>query len=720
MLPRQRPLTALSLSALTLFATPIAHAEEESRNIMELASHSDNHRNHLETITVTGTREAATLANTAASVGVLDQETVDNINATHSADLLNRIPGVNINQLGSSGQGTSAAIRQPISTNPVYLYLENGVPTRSPAFFNHNALYEVNLAEANSVEVTKGPGSALYGSDAIGGVINVITSAPIVSDNTQLTLEAGDDHWQRGQLKSNYAGNQHRLAARLDLIDSIGWRKNNDFTRNSGNLIWQTETGAFAVNTVYSGTWLNMQTGGSGLSWNDFHKNPAKAGNLIGFRDVSAQRLSSAWNTELETGELTLTPYLRHNRLDYIATWALNSGRVRNGTLDSKDAHINASGDDSLGTQLKYKQSIAGLQGAFWISGIDLDYSQGSTRQTYIERSDTDSGNYWLAYRPAGLIYDYQTDFTSVSPYFHAESDIGDHWRINAGIRYDNIRYSYDNKLSDDLLDPVHKRPADTAISMDHFSPKLGVIYKFNPQLNAYAAYRHGFRIPSDSQLFRAGSTVDSTQLAPVKADSYETGLRAQLTQRIDFEITVYRMNKNDEIISVSDQSGARRNLNAGNTTHKGVEAGVNAWLLKDLSLGISYTRSKHTFDDWSDGKIDYSGNTNPNAPRSYANVRLSYSPSWLKGGRVETEWIHQGQNYIDQANLLSYQGYDLLNLRASYSLTRDTQIYLTLYNLENKIWAESTSSFGPVNAPTASYTPGKPRTLNAGIKIDF
>ena len=70
------------------------------------------------------------------------------------------------------------AIRQPITTNPVYLYLEDGIPTRSTGFFNHNALYEINVPQAGRIEVFKGPGTALYGSDAIGGIINVSTRAP--------------------------------------------------------------------------------------------------------------------------------------------------------------------------------------------------------------------------------------------------------------------------------------------------------------------------------------------------------------------------------------------------------------------------------------------------------------------------------------------------------------------------------------------------------------
>lgn len=105
----------------------------------------------LETVLVTATRETRQLQDVAASVGVLGQDELEAVNPGHSAELLNRIPGVNIVQLGSSGEGAAAAIRQPVSYGPVYLYLENGVPTRSAGFFNHNALYEVNTAQRYSV-----------------------------------------------------------------------------------------------------------------------------------------------------------------------------------------------------------------------------------------------------------------------------------------------------------------------------------------------------------------------------------------------------------------------------------------------------------------------------------------------------------------------------------------------------------------------------------------
>lgn len=703
---------ALAISA-TIFAAPNTFSAEAPKA-----------HNLLETMTVTGTREAAQLSDTAASVGVLSEDDIKDVHATHAADAFNRIPGVYIAQLGSTGQGVAAAIRQPISYGPVYLYLENGVPTRSPAFFNHNALYEVNVSQANGAEVIKGPGSALYGSDAIGGVVNVISDAEIEKSAFGVNLEGGDFGWKRAQIEAASAGERNSFSARIDAVDSEGWRDNTDFDRQSMTLLWQTDLAGFDINTVYTGSAIDMNTGGSGLSEEDYKNDPEQAGNLIGYRDVSAHRLSSAWNKDFDNSSLTITPYLRSNDLEYVATWTLNTGRevfipwLGVSQLDSQDAHINESGHDSAGVQLKYRQDIETsgdlFSEAFWIAGIDYDYSRGYTEQTYIERTDSDAGDYWLDYQRAGSLYDYDVDFQSVSPYIHGETNIGDNWRITAGLRYDTIDYEYSNNLSTDLTSRTHKRPADTDVDMDHLSPKLGLTYDINDYHNVFAAYRHAFRIPSSGQLFRSGSTVDSTNLDPVTADSFEIGIRGQATEKFSYEVTVYQMDKDDDILSVTDMTGARRNTNAGETEHKGLEMGIGWNLLDDLLLQASYTYSEHTYKEWVDRSGDYSGNDMPNAPKDFANLTLNYSPELLNGGRIELEWSHRGEEYINAANTYTYEGHDLINLRASYNATDKVQIYANLLNASDELYAETTSEWGP------KYTPGRPRSLFAGVRLDF
>ncbi|MDY6943258.1 MAG: TonB-dependent receptor [Pseudomonadota bacterium] len=692
----------------------------------------ENKTDKLGTVVVTATREEASLADTDASIGVVQGEDIEEINPTHPADAFNRIPGVNIVQLGSTGQGVAAAIRQPISYDPVYLYLENGIPIRSPAFFNHNSLYEVNVSGADGLEVLRGPGSALYGSDAIGGVINVLSGQPQQTDDLAIGLEAGEYGWRRARIRGAKRVGEQGFSGNLDVIDSDGWRENTAFDRQSFTGAWNTRAGAATVNTVLTATQLDMDTGGSGLRFEDYIEDPAQAGNLIGFRDVSAVRLSSAFEWEAGAGRISLTPYLRSNDLEYLATWTLNTGRevfipwLGTTALDSQDAHVNESGHDSLGLAFKYRQDFAQRDG-FWIAGVDLDYTQGYVIQDYIIRTDSDPGPYWLAYSAVDQLYDFDVDFQSVSPYLHSEWQLTERLRFNGGVRYDWVRYDYQNNLptveAGDLDDPstpsneaIHRRPADTTLRLDHFSPKLGLVYQFSDNLNGFASYRHAFRIPTVGQLFRSGSNDNSTDLEPVKADSVELGLRGQSFDRLAWEVATYYLLKRDDIINITDETGARRNVNAGETEHYGVELGADLAITDTLLLGLAYTRSEHKFKEWTvSSTVDYSGNTQPDAPEDFGSLRLSYRPDFLNGGRLEVEWAHTGEWYLDEANTGTYEGHDLLNLRANYYLINTgLELYAQLLNATDELYADTTSKWGP------TYTPGRPRTLFVGMKYDF
>src|SRR5205085_10393336 len=90
------------------------------------------------------------------------------------------------------------------STKPTYLYLEDGIPTRATGFFNHNALYEVNIPQSGGVEVLKGPGTALYGSDAIGGVVNVLTRPAPPSPSVEISTDAGGYGYGRALLTGGF------------------------------------------------------------------------------------------------------------------------------------------------------------------------------------------------------------------------------------------------------------------------------------------------------------------------------------------------------------------------------------------------------------------------------------------------------------------------------------------------------------------------------------
>jgi iron complex outermembrane receptor protein len=89
------------------------------------------------------------------------------------------------------------AIRQPITYNALYLYMEDGLPIRPTGIFNHNSLYEINMSGVRDIEVIKGPASSLYGSNAIGGAVNFITQGPPAGYAANVSVQGDNYHYRR-------------------------------------------------------------------------------------------------------------------------------------------------------------------------------------------------------------------------------------------------------------------------------------------------------------------------------------------------------------------------------------------------------------------------------------------------------------------------------------------------------------------------------------------
>ena len=121
----------------------------------------------LQEVVVSGSRTETKLSETPVSIGAVSRDKWDADKPKNVGEIINRIPGVFWNDLGNEQH--SMGIRQPISTNSVYQYLEDGIPIRPLGVFNHNALNETNVNGSAGVEVVKGAASSLYGSNAVGG-----------------------------------------------------------------------------------------------------------------------------------------------------------------------------------------------------------------------------------------------------------------------------------------------------------------------------------------------------------------------------------------------------------------------------------------------------------------------------------------------------------------------------------------------------------------------
>lgn len=688
------------------------------------AETSDTAVTRQEEVTVTGTREAETLAETPATVGVIKDAEIRAVRPTHPSQIMGQVPGVWVNVTGGEGHMTS--IRQPLTTNPVYLYLEDGIPTRSTGFFNHNALYEVNVPQAGGIEVNKGPGTALYGSDAIGGVINVLTRPAPLKPEAELMGEAGGHGWMRLLATGGNTSGNDGWRTDLNLTATDGWREHTAYDRQSGTVRWDRALGDnAAVKTVITYSNIDQDTAGSStISRSDYENNPTVNYTPISFRDVEAFRVSAAYEKEMGDSLLSITPYFRDNSMDLLPNWSL-----------AYDPTVYNTSNQSFGVMAKYRKDFAPYR-ARLIAGLDIDRSPGSRLENYIVTSTTGSGytTRYIDYTEGPTVYDYDVTYQGVSPYLHGEMSPSDNVRVTAGLRYDDVSYRYQNNLADTPIGVTPTRfyghVGDTSVDYSHVSPKLGVTLGFTPEVSGFAAYNHAFRTPSEGQLFRPapGNSISNAQataqsavaLKPVKVDSYETGVRGK-SSAVNYEVSVYYMTKTDDIVSFQATSTDPRVMqNAGETLHKGVEIGMGADMASEWRLDLGYSYARHIYENWVNNTADYSGKEMENAPRTIANTRLSYHPATLNGGRVTLEWVKLGNYWIDALNTIQYEGHDLLNLRANYPLNREWEVFGSVTNLTDKRYAESTSfaTVSGINTPT--YAPGLPRTFYAGVRYNW
>ncbi|MBI3755973.1 MAG: TonB-dependent receptor [Deltaproteobacteria bacterium] len=157
--------------------------------------------------------------------------------------------------------------------------------------------------------------------------------------------------------------------------------------------------------------------------------------------------------------------------------------------------------------------------------------------------------------------------------------------------------------------------------------------------------------------------------------------------------------------------------MNEGKTEHKGIEIGAGVQPVKEIGMNVSYSYAKHSYAEWKASTTDYSGKEMAAAPRQNLNARLDYTPEFLNGGLMELEWAHLGSYWTNDENTKKYKGYDLLNVRASYNMAKQWELYAKVLNLTDRAYADRVSKSG---ASETLYAPGQPQTFFAGVVYNW
>jgi iron complex outermembrane recepter protein len=266
---------------------------------------------------------------------VIGTEDIQAVEANHPAEILNTVPGVNVQM--NSGQELLVAIRSPVlpagAGQGSFLILENGVPTRASGFGNVNALFEVHHETAEAIEVVRGPASVRYGSNAVHGLMNFIDPMPGAQTGQSLMVSANTLQRYRADATANFTAGGVANWIGLSVMDDNGWRDASGVDQQKltlrskfGGEDWSAVATLAAIN-------LNQETAGF-VQGPEAYKNDSlitNNPNPEAYRDAWAARANVRFEKNFGDNLLTITPFAITQRMIFIQHFLPDQSTEKNG-----------------------------------------------------------------------------------------------------------------------------------------------------------------------------------------------------------------------------------------------------------------------------------------------------------------------------------------------------------------------------------------------------
>ncbi len=631
------------------------------------------------------------------SVSFLNEDEIAAVSADHPAEILNTLPGVNIHT--NSGQEHLIAIRSPVLTGGAgqgsFLILENGVPTRSPGFGNVNSLLEPHHEVAEAIEVVRGPGSAKYGSNAVHGLVNIILADP----SGEALKEARASYGSLGRYKADLIYDQGYLGrTSLSVQKDNGWRDNTGGLQIKGSGVSEFVFKGWNVTAFGSASHLEQETGDfvQGVDAYEDDDLIRQNDDPLAYRDAWSARGALRLEREVFDGELTLTPFLRVQQMDFRQHFLPNKSFEKNGHT-------------GLGLMAKYSQDA--FENGTWSVGADIDLASGYLRETQKDPFGFFPGDSRF---PVGVHYDYTVDTTALAVWSELELQPTEKLRILAGLRGEAHNYDYTTEAAPGVNGRFNV-PADRSDDFSFVTPKLGAIYELSERVDVYANYARGSRAPQTSDLYRIQSLQGAAEAEVETLDSFEVGFRgAALESDLVFDVAVYWLEKDNFFFR--DANGL--NVTDGSTQHRGVEAAAS-WQINDLfevTGTAAWSDQTYTFDRTvnNGSEVITDGNKIDTAPEWLADLAIHWTPGDRFKTSLSAEYI--GEYFTNPANTQTYPGHTVFNLRGAYDMSETLESYVIVRNLFDKRYADRADfAFG-----NERYFPGEPLNVTLGIRKQF
>jgi iron complex outermembrane receptor protein len=713
-MPAPRPLTlAILLAALPYAvhsqaqeagASAGASAGATSADAPEHTVHVKGQRQNYRSMSATGaTKTDALLIDLPQSVRVLTSDLLTDAGINTLAGALDLASGVS-RQSNLGGLWDSYAMRG-FTGDPNFGsdYLVNGFSSSR----GYNGLRD--NANTDSIEVLKGPASALYGRGEPGGTVNIVTKKPRFTPAHAVDFSVGSFHTVRsavdltGPLNDNLA---YRLNAAHEKGDSYRDVVTSERTLIAPSLLW----------LIGDATTLSYEIEASQ------QKTPFDRG-IPAVNGVLGAVPNSRFLGEPGDGDITVKSFghqvfLHH---DVNEDWSLQAGlsyrdsslkgfssEVNNILADGRTARRQHRYRDWSSTDTSGRIEIVGKvrTGALLhnvLAGADL-YRFDDDR-ILLRRNPTAGNGYTIdIFNPVyGGVADPLALSTSTKEkqrargvYLQDQIDLSPRWKALLGVRHDTYEQTVANLRT--VLSNTQK--------LSETSPRVGLVYQPQKNLSLYASVARGFRPNS-------GISLENTAFPAESSRSYEVGAKVDSANgKLSTTLALYKIEKTN--VLTTNPVNTDYAISAGEVGSKGVEVDVSGEVAPGLRLSAAYaytdavvTRGDNTI---------LTGSRFPNVPRQSANliltrrIQLDTGVATFGGG---VNHVGERRGDVAASSAFMLPQYTTAKLITSYAPNDKVRISVNVENLFNKTYYASSYNQVWVN-------PGADRTITANVHYKF
>ena len=638
-----------------------------------------------EVMVTTATKTEKNIEGVSASIIVITEEEIQKTGASTLDKILEKVPSINA-QYGrfphpSASSKASISLRG-MGANGTLILVDGkrlSGETESP--------YEMTRITASMIErieIVKGSMSTLYGSDAIGGVINIITKKV---DKNVSTLDLkygsnGDGDAVNKNVNFTNRGSVDKLRYKINtsIDDTTPYKVNKSYTQQAINPSSGADLNGNSLDNIsenYDVTYKDeatVKTIGTRLEY-DFSDNFTAGLDLSYFtEDREGQYLGNASATS--GGLITNTPVNsedKNRRIDISSDFkylinddlSMNT-KVYRSYYKKRNYTDPLTFDGATNTKFSANVTIDTLES-------DLTYilNDSNIITTGLEyRKETrDSG----AINPDASSSEFITKVVNYKSLFiQDEIEISDTLNAIVGTRYDNISNA-DNKIT----------------------LQAGLVKEIAEDTSIRANYAQGYRTPDIAELYvvsmyykgakRYGSVVintiktESYDLKPEQSQTFELSLSNKY-ENLSSVFTIFNNKVKDKIdlVSYNDSSSSTKYYTSENIDQvdiKGAEVSFDYDLNKDIDLGLNATYLK-TEDESTGKELTYT-----------PDISASFSVNYKITNDLNTNLMlrYIGEQYSNSTNTEQTNNYTLVDLGAQYQINKNIEYYLGVDNIFNK-----------------------------------